>query len=204
MTYLTNIPDSEGSAESATTGAKKVFQCLADDNAVNYLTFTSTATGEGVIIGADGTDSDIDILLEPKGGGLTAVVGVSAVANSDGDANHAVYTAIVETTDETVTQLAGIPVAVDTAYSVEVDVVARESDGSNRAQYKLAGLFYRNTAGDVTQQGSTASISTIESDTDWDADLVADTENQQIDLNVTGVAATTINWVATIKYTALG
>ena len=174
----------------------------AEDDAVNHLKITALPTGDGPIISADGDDADASIFIEPKGGGSTKAIGLFEVENSANTATHTMYTSTVQTTDATVTQATAIPVAVDEVYSVEVDVVARENaTGADRAQYKLAGLFYRNTGGDVTQQGSTTSLSTIESDGTWDCNLTADTENQQIDIDVTGKAATTIDWVATIKFT---
>ena len=107
--------------------------------------------------------------------------------------------ATVTTTDATVTDLAVIEVAEGEVYSVEVDVIAEEA-GTNRALYKMSGLFYRNASGDVTQQGSTAVLNEIESEPLWDCDFVADTANQTIDVRVTGEAATTIEWKVHVQY----
>ena len=85
--------------------------------------------------------------------------------------------------------------------NIEVWITGRKSDGTDRALYHLEGLFYRNTAGNVTQEGSTSSITEIESNAAWDCSLVADTTNQTIDVRVTGIAGTTINWKAIVKYT---
>ncbi len=110
------------------------------------------------------------------------------------------YKATVQTTDATVTDISTIPVAEGDEVSVEVTILGQQSDNSNRALYHLFGLFYRNSGGNVTQQGDTYALPDIESDTDWEGDLVADTGNQTIDIRVTGKAATTINWRAEIKY----
>ena len=107
--------------------------------------------------------------------------------------------ATVTTTDATVTDLTVIEVAEGETYSVEIDVIAEET-GTNRALYKMSGLFYRNASGDVTQQGSTAVLNEIESEPLWACDFAADTANQTIDVRVTGEAATTIDWKVHVQY----
>lgn len=106
----------------------------------------------------------------------------------------------VQTTDATVTDLATVAVAAKETYLIEARIVAAKSDDTDRAEYVLSGLFYRQNGGNVTQQGATTSLSTIESDATWDADLVADSVNQTIDVRVTGKAGTTIKWKAVLKY----
>ena len=106
----------------------------------------------------------------------------------------------LQTTDATVTDIDSLAVAEGEMFKVETEVVGRKSDGTDRAMYHLEGLFYRNTGGNVTQEGSTTSITTIESDATWNCALVADTGNQTIDVQVTGKAATTVNWNSTLKY----
>lgn len=99
----------------------------------------------------------------------------------------------IQTTDANPTTIASIAVAEGEAWFVEARIVGRESDGSNRAIYTLRGLFYRNTSGNVTQQGSTDKTPVpIESNAAWDADLVANTGTQAIDIKVTG--ANTVDW----------
>lgn len=105
----------------------------------------------------------------------------------------------VDTANATPVDLASIAVAEEETWHVEAGVVGRKSDGSQHASYHLQGLFYRNAGGNVTQSGSTV-VSEIESDATWDADFIADTANQTIDLRVTGVAATSIAWKADLKY----
>jgi hypothetical protein len=197
-------------ADSPTTGIKSVLALSSDDDAVNYLEIFNGATASNVGIAATGDDTNIDIAFEPKGTGIVRVVSglqaTDALKTLDASSGgiHSREMASATTTDATVTDLFTLALVEGDIVSIEIDVVGNvDSTGANRAQYKLTGLFYRNTAGNVTQQGSTTSISTIESDSDWDCDLVADTGNQTIDVRVTGKAATTINWLATIKYTKL-
>jgi hypothetical protein len=113
----------------------------------------------------------------------------------------------VQTTDATTTTIFTSPVVADNeTYQFEAIVTGMKSDGSDRALYKLTGLFYRN-GGNVTQEGATISLATIESDATWGAgtlgtgcDFTLDTGNQKVLVRVEGLAATTINWKAVITY----
>ena len=59
---------------------------------VNGLTFTATATGVGVPIAAQGTDTNIDLLLVPKGSGVVDLNGVELVLDTDADSSLTVDT----------------------------------------------------------------------------------------------------------------
>ena len=106
--------------------------------------------------------------------------------------------AILQTVNATPVDLTTIDVAEGEAFYVYAKIVARKSDGSERALYDLKGLFYRNTAGNVAQQGSTQVVE-IESAVAWDADLVADTGNQTVDIKITGEAAN-VDWKCEVLY----
>ena len=140
-------------------------------------------------------DSSANVLYSVDINGFTQVA--RSASNGGG---YVTQVRTVQTTGATVTDLATIAVAQGDVFAVEVDVIGRKSDGTDRAMYKLTGLFYRNSGGNVTQQGSTVSLTTIESNASWDCTLNADTSNQTIDVRVTGVAATTINWKAVVRY----
>ncbi len=105
------------------------------------------------------------------------------------------------TTAVTTTDIASVYLNEGDVVLVEAQVVAKETDATNRAIYWVAGLFYRNAGGNVTQQGSTAAVITaIESDADWNVTLNADTTAQAADVRVIGKAATNINWRCIVKY----
>ena len=189
---------------TASSGDKISAALLANDDAVNYVKLTSEATGVGATLATAGSDTDINLTIAPKGAGAIVTTAPIMLEEAGGNGLNSKEIAYVQTSDATVTDIYTLDLAEGEIVSIEVDVVANvDSTGANRAQYKLTGLFYRNTSGNVTQQGSTTSISTIESDSDWDCDLVADTGNQTVDVRVTGKAATTVNWLATIKFTIL-
>lgn len=108
-----------------------------------------------------------------------------------------------DTTDATPTAITSISATEDYAYLVDARIIARQSDGSNRGVWHLQGLFYRNSGGNITQQGLTNSLTTIRSNTNWDADLVVNTSSQEIEVQCTGVAGTTITWQVNLTYYSL-
>jgi len=108
--------------------------------------------------------------------------------------------AAVQTTDATVTDIATIAVAEDEAFVVEGRIVAIEDDGSESVGGTFMGVFRRDTGGNVTLVGSVTTDVQHDSGGAPTFTLAADTTNQTIDIQVTGVAATTMNWVVTYTY----
>lgn len=113
------------------------------------------------------------------------------------------YTKTVQTTNDTPADIDAIPVVEARVVDVEVVVIARKADGTERGVYHLEGVFYRNTGGDVTQQGNTASLLIRRSTSALGVDIVPDTGNQTVDVRVTGLAATTVKWEARVILTNL-
>lgn len=105
-----------------------------------------------------------------------------------------------ETTDATPTAINTFAAVEEYAYLVDAKVIARKSDGSDVGMWHIQGLFYRNTGGDITQQGLTNSLTTIRSNTNWDVDFNANTTSQEVEVLCTGVAGTTINWQVNLTY----
>ena len=83
----------------------------------------------------------------------------------------------------------------------EVKVVAVYADGSKGAAYWLAACFRTAADGTLTQIGSTASvIAALEDTAGMDCTVAA--SGKKIQVTVTGVAATAINWLfdSTIRH----
>ena len=77
----------------------------ATASAVNQVTVTNAATGNGVTVAATGSDTNIDLLLNPKGSGVVKANGTQvAVKNS-----KAIQQTIVTTSAATVTSNTAIP-----------------------------------------------------------------------------------------------
>ena len=92
------------------------------------------------------------------------------------------------------------------AFFIDVKVIAVYADGSKTNAYWLAGLFRADASGVLTQVGATASVITALEDTGGmdvtmavgapaDSGSGLSTDDTQIQLTVTGVAATDINWL---------
>lgn len=156
------------------------------NDTTEYPTKPIPVDGDYVI----GSDSETalketkNFLLSSLGAALT---GMTTVTNA------------IQTTDATVTDIVEIPLAEGKVISVDVDVIGRKSDGTDRAGYRITGTLYRNTSGNVILEGQT-SYGSHESSAAWDVDIAADTTEQAVDVRVTGVAATTINWDAVVRY----
>ena len=98
----------------------------------------------------------------------------------------------LQTTGATNTVAASLELPDNTAAILSHEVVAMESDGTDRAMYSKKGLFYRD-GGNATQQGSTQDVITDEeSDANWTATLGV--SSNDLLARVTGASATTINW----------
>lgn len=100
----------------------------------------------------------------------------------------------VQTTDATPTPIIAIPLAEGEVVTVEAMVTARKSDGAARESMKVIASFYRNAGGDVTING--ASACPFAEPGTYDAEWVANTGDQTVDLQVTGAGGVTLNWTA--------
>lgn len=111
-------------------------------------------------------------------------------------------TGTVRTTDATQTTIIEIPVAQGQTIRVDAHITARKSDGSKHGSWHVAGLFYRNTGGNVTIEGMIQHVASFLSVTSsWTVDLTADTTTQCVDVNVTGYASETVDWTSKVNYT---
>ena len=107
------------------------------------------------------------------------------------------YTESVTTTDATVTTIATISPPIWTSLWARATVTARRTDYTGRAAYQRFGAFYRD-AGNTVQVQSTVDQGTAELDPAWDVTMVV--SGTVVQVRVTGAAATTIVWTATIEY----
>jgi len=87
----------------------------------------------------------------------------------------------------------------ESAYHIKARVVAKKQDGSDRALYTFEGLFYRDGGGNATQEGSTTTISTIESAGMSGCACDFAVSGSQVFVQVTGLDATSIDWRTQIE-----
>lgn len=111
------------------------------------------------------------------------------------------FRSYVQTTGAAAVAAWSIPMPDAVAWQVEMRTAANANAVPDRAAYYLIGCFYRTGGGNVTLQGALTVVSSIESNAAWDATLAAVTTNLR--QNVTGAAATTVNWNSDIVMRAM-
>lgn len=100
---------------------------------------------------------------------------------------------------------ANIPsIAVSTTHAYMVTVTGRNtSSGASAAMIILKGVLERSAGGTVTLLGQAGAEYVYRSNAALDATLVADDTNKGLSVNVTGLAATNITWVAAVQETTI-
>lgn len=210
-----NLPG--GALHANASGATAGFMSAADKSALDTLAGTVfgavgsiQAVGTAAAAGVSGKWADAEH-VHPHGnltGGALhalAVAGVSDGFMSGADkalldaivSGDAVSTHTITTSDATPTILAQFTPSNESAESVEIRVAAKGPAGGTvgAAFVLLAGFFRRDNT--TSQIGSTTSAF---AQTSGGASAVALTvTNPTFNLQVTGLAATTIKWVATVR-----
>lgn len=93
----------------------------------------------------------------------------------------------------------GMTVPANSCWTFSALVVAQQDTGANGAGYEIKGVIRRDGGGAATLVGSITKTVLGEDVAAWDATIVASTNDLQI--RVTGAAATNINWVARVEIT---
>jgi hypothetical protein len=130
----------------------------------------------------------------------------------NGNGQTTTLTLIAETVDDTATLLTvdnsnsasgEFNIANGKSYGCNLTIVGKESGNSNTALFKRSLLIGNNS-------GTTALVSTVQTiGTDinglgWTIALTADNTNDVLQVQVTGISATTIRWVARLDTTEVG
>jgi len=140
----------------------------------------------------DGSDW---IEIGASGGVTTFTGGVDIGAGTKHDGYVIADAAEVQTTDATPTTCATLALLDENTYMVEALVVAVQSDGTDRASYKIACTAYRTAAGSATLQGGVGILYANESNAALDATFTVSGNNLLV--TVTGIGAETWEWGAT-------
>lgn len=96
-----------------------------------------------------------------------------------------------------------ITIPSNVACTFEIQVIGAQVGGAERCAYLLSGAI-DNSGGTTALLGSVAKTVIHESTASLDCDAVADNTNDSLKLQVTGLLATTMRWVATVKLTQVG
>jgi len=199
------------------TDVANVNAALGSTSAV-AVTDTGTAGNAGKIIKLDGSglldgrNADADgtkldgietaATADQTAGEIEAIVnhdnlvGYSAAKHLATGDNREVAT--VQTTNATPGNVWTKTLADNTLYKVRVSVIARDQAGTERALYEREVLVYRQGAGAATIEGSVSGPVTVESNAALDCDLVV--AGNDVKAQVTGLAATTIDWKAVVDW----
>lgn len=149
------------------------------------------------------------------GDGSSAVLPGEAFANGKfataGDAQQMMFVLRNVTSSATTTELfldgatATLRAAMpnNSLWTFSILVAARRTDATGGgAGYKFEGVIRKDaTAASTTLVGTPAKSVLGETNVGWDAAVIADTTNGSLRINVTGEAAKTIRWVATVTAT---
>jgi len=198
------------------TQATGTYHSLGLGSNARSTAFASTAINGG----NTGSYATADWSVSMGGGALSNIIGKFAYSSAGafgsgatGDAQQGTYVLRSDTTDATAEAMTTnnstaaannqIVLANESAYSFTGTVVCREdaTDGDDYAGWEVKGVIMRQGAAADTTLGvgivnklySTSGISAA------DVALSADTTNGGLKVEVTGVAATNIRWVATIN-----
>lgn len=104
----------------------------------------------------------------------------------------------VSTTNATPTEIAVIDGAETDRFKLRVEVLAFQDDESDIVSGNIEGVFYRNNAGNITQVGTTQDNLYTNSAGSPTVAFTANASNQQVDIDVTGVAAENWDWTVYI------
>lgn len=93
-----------------------------------------------------------------------------------------------------------VALANNTAVTATVDVVGRKTDGTEIGAYKISVAARRGASAGTTVVNAATTTTVFEDVAGWDATVLADTTGGGFYIQVTGAAATTINWRAVVTY----
>ena len=122
-----------------------------------------------------------------------------------GEAQYTNIIARVQTEDDTPADLLVgedryVYLASNKMNAFRVTIVAATADNTEGAAYEIKGLIKKDaTVASTALIGSLTKTVLAESTGAWDATISADTTNGALGITVTGVAATTIRWVAFVE-----
>ena len=103
------------------------------------------------------------------------------------------------TTDATATVVHAEPIAEAQCAYIIVEALGQRGDASESIRTNIRHLFKREAEGDVTVQGTAASVTANTSSGTPTVTIVANTTDQTADVTVTGEAAKDFEWTVEVK-----
>ncbi len=181
-----------GCTSTANTGVSIGSTCTASQQAATAIGFASVASRWGQ--------------LAHSGGKFAA----------NGDAQHSEHVLLVSTTDATATEVIygdattylTIPASRTMSFHIKIAAHRTDVSGTAAAWPLITGAITRDSSGNCRLLGSvTGAGTTTMADAGgltWSIGVTADTANNRLAIAVTGEAAKTIRWVATVQLTEVG
>jgi Head domain of trimeric autotransporter adhesin len=176
---------------------------------------TPLVAGTNAVAVGSGSSASGTRTLALGAGALASQLGAQAFGNlafaTQGDAQQGTYILKNITTNATPTALfldgtaatVRLVVPVNSVWTFFVQVTGRRTDATGgSASYKFEGNIRKDaTNGTTTFTGTPAKTILGETNAAWDANVTANTTDGDLRITVTGEAAKTIRWVATVMTT---
>ena len=108
----------------------------------------------------------------------------------------------ITTANATPAILANYQTVKGKGYLVTANVIAVDSAGAQASSYTLSGTFKTTTAGVLAQVGSTTSVHSTETDSNWACTMAA--SGTEIQITATGEADVTVHWRANVDIIQVG
>jgi len=158
----------------------------------------ASSTGANAIAHGAGSSSNVANIVTFANGSFA----------SAGDAQSIRVVSRNSTTNNTTTELfvdgsaQRLVLPNNSAWTYNIQVVGRRTDATGGyAMYNFVGGIVRDATAATTTIPASSRTTIFETDGAWNCTISADTTNGSLNINVTGQAAKTIRWVATIELT---
>jgi hypothetical protein len=198
LTTTKAVIDASGCRVLVVVGCKAMARLDAGASKFTYFVKFLAACPRFIIMNNEGRELQFGTVF--GNGFLTDLeTRYKVLANNSAPANFCKHQ--ITTTNATATSIANIPLIDATINLIQVVVLGVKTDGTDRATYNLSATYYRTAAGTPTQVGATYNSDQQESNAAWNAAFAVSGNTVQV--KVTGVAATTINWGCTTQITTV-
>jgi hypothetical protein len=203
----------QGVLVGGSTNTLSAIQGVVVGGSTNNSSADYAAIGGGFGNLASGIHSSIPGGRQASTRGLTGMQAhASGRFGTTGDAQAARYVLRRQTTTATTSALSAdgsapgsatsIVLPNNAVYAFEVLITAKVTTFGDRATYKITGQVSRNASAAATAIDGTPTVTTIAAiggASAWTVTAVANTTLGSLEIQVTGAAATTINWVARVE-----
>jgi len=222
ITLLTQVANTVFAGPATGVDAEPTFRALTIDDISGAIQLykenpvtpvSPSATGDNAVAIGSGSTAEATGSFAEGDGAFARIYGQKAYANGSfavpGDAQHGIYVLRNATTDATITELfldgltEQIVLPDNSLFVFDIYVGGRRTDDvGGGAGFKFLGVAKKDTTtGSVTFVGTPSKTTIGETDTPWDATVSVNLTTGALAVQVTGEAAKTINWVATVQTT---